>query len=208
MSEDTAPVVDEESLVLRMMDKDQSALADWLKLYGPKVWGFLKQRYGDKLRDPEIDEALNRIAFNLWRFADRFRPEKGSLRSWIIRIAQNAAVSILRGETRHMAKDLEYDPAYDPADCWWEEDEPEVASKSQWQAEQLDDIIRNHLKGNEQVVAEADLAAGGSADAGRLAALLGTSKDAIYVTRTNYRAKVRRLMQERESRLQSLKGTR
>lgn len=208
MSDYTSPVVDEVSLVLRMMDKDQSALAEWLKLYGPKVFGFLKQRYGDKLRDQEIEEALNQTAFNLWRFADRFKPDKGSLRSWIIRIAQNAAVSILRGETKHLAKDLEYEPAYDPADCWWEEDEPDSESKSQWRAEQLDDIIQNHLKGNEQAVSKADLASGGSADTGRLAALLGTSKNAIYVARTNYREKVRKLMQERESRLQSRKGTR
>ncbi len=208
MSEDKPPVVDEESLILRMMDREESALTEWLKLYGPKVWGFLKRQYGDRLRDPEIDEALNRTAFNLWRFADRFNPERGSLRSWIIRIAQNAAVSILRGESKHLAKDLEYDPSYDPADASWEDDPTEAASKSQCQAEQLDEIIRNHLTGNEQTVAEADLAAGGTADAGRLAALLGTSKNAIYVTRTHYRTKVRRLMQERESRLQNRKGTR
>ena len=108
--------VDDESLALRMMEKDEEALGALLKIYGPKVRGYLKQKFGDVLRQPELDEVFNRAAFNVWRFADRFRPECGGLRGWFIRIARNAAFSLLRGENRHLAKDLEYDPAYDPAE--------------------------------------------------------------------------------------------
>jgi RNA polymerase sigma factor (sigma-70 family) len=178
-----------------MTQKDQRALVELLSVYGPKVLGFLKKWFGDTLKEPERESALYQAAYNVWRFADRYDPARGSLQSWFLRIARNAAVSILRGERRNAAAELGSEPAYDPADdC--EDDEPAVESKEHWRAKQLDDIIRNHLEGLEQAVAGADLAAGGTADSARLARLLGTSINTIYATRSKVRAKIRTMIPE------------
>ena len=73
---------DDEALALAIMDGDQAALRRVLELYGGKVSGWLKKHFGDVLQPPELDEAFNQAAFNVWRFADRFDPAKGSLGGW------------------------------------------------------------------------------------------------------------------------------
>jgi DNA-directed RNA polymerase specialized sigma24 family protein len=208
MDERTSPQVDEQALILRIMEKDQDAqlaLAELSQAYGPKVLGVLKKKYGDTLKEPEREWALNRAAHKVWRFADRYNPNRGSLRSWFLRIARNEAVTILKGEIRNAAGELNSDPAYDPADdC--NDNESAVESKDNSRAKQLDDIIQNHLKGLEQAVAQTDLAAGGAADSARLAKLHGTSINTIYATRSKVRAKIRAMILEREDLQKRQKG--
>jgi RNA polymerase sigma factor (sigma-70 family) len=189
-----------------MMEKDESALFALLETYGPKVRGYLRKHFGDVLKAPELDEALNRAAFSVWRFADRFNPERASLRGWFLSIARNAAVSILRSERRHLAKDLEYDPAYNPAeDCPGQA--PDIDSKEKRRLQELDDILYKKLTGLEQTVALNDYKAGGEADAGRLAAMLGKTRQNIYTTRSKVKKKITQMMLEWESRQSGRKGT-
>jgi RNA polymerase sigma factor (sigma-70 family) len=207
MASDTSPDEDsDETLVCRIAeDRDKRALALLMERCAPKATGYLKKQFADLLRDPEIDQAVNDAVFNVWRFADRFKPEKGSFGSWFIRIVQRAALSILRGERDHIAKELEFRPDYDPADhC--EDEQDEADSKDAWRVQQMQDIIENELMGFERVVARADLAVGGTADSKRLATEYGKSLNAVYVTRTKYRDKIRSKILEREARKGSTKG--
>jgi RNA polymerase sigma factor (sigma-70 family) len=191
---------DDETLVLRIAaDQDKDALDLLLHRYGPKTKGYLAKHFGDTLREPERDQAFNDAVFNVWRFADRFKREKCSFKGWFIRIVQNAALSIIRAEKKHLAKELEYDPAYDPADhC--EDDSPPSGSQDAWLVQQMNDIIDNELTGLEQAVAKADRAIGGSADTARLAEIHGKTLNNIYATRSKVRVKLRKLIQERQSR--------
>lgn len=208
MADAKSSEVDAELLILRMAEKEEVALTEFLRAYGGKIKGYLTRLYGDVLKEPEINAALNATAFNVWRFADRYTTAKGSPKTWIIRIARNAAISILRGENRNRAKDLEYDPAYDPSDpsedC--EDDPQDIGSRDRWRAREVEKIIKEELKGNEQAVAMADLNAGGEADSARLAVLLGSTKESIYATRSKVRAKIRKLIPEREARQDRAKG--
>lgn len=200
-----ARTVDDEDIVLRMMEKDESALVMLLETYGPKVRGYLRKHFGDVLKAPELEEAFYRAAFNVWRFADRFNPDRGSLRGWFVRIGRNAAVSILRCESRHMAKDLEYDPAYDPAeDC--PDQASDVDSKENRRLQELNNILYNELTGLEQIVALNDYKAGGEADTGRLAAMHGKTRQNIYTTRSKVKKKITQMMLEWESRQSGRKG--
>lgn len=195
------PAVDDEDIVLRMMEKDESGLTSLLEAYGPKVRGYLRKHFADVLKAPELEEAFNQAAFNAWRFADRYNPDRGSLRGWFLRIARNAAVSILRCERRHLAKDLEYDPAYDPAnDCPDEAPEPAFDSKEQRRLQELNNILYHKLTGLEQTVALNDYKAGGEADTGRLATMLGKTKNNISATRSKVKKKITQMMLEWESR--------
>jgi len=205
MASEKSTEVDIEILIYRMAEKEEAALTEFLETCSGNLPGFLKKRYGDVLKTQEIEEAINIIAFNVWRFADRFTTGKGSPKAWIIRIARNEAIDTLRGEDRNRAKALEYDPYYDPAGAR-DEDSSAASVRDRWRVEQLEQIIYNEFKGLEQAVAKADLAAGRSADAGRLASLHSTSKETIYVKRTKVRAKIRKLILEREAQKDHPRG--
>ncbi len=196
----------DETLVRRIAeDRDKRALTLLMNRCVPKATGYLKKQFAGRLRDPEIDQAVNDAVFNVWRFADRFKPADGSFGSWFIRIVQRAALSILRGERDHVAKEREFDPEYDPADhC--EDEQDETDSKDAWRVKQMEDIIENELTGFEQIVARADLAVGGPADSRRLATAYGKSLNTVYVTRTKIKDKIRSKILEREARKHSMKG--
>jgi RNA polymerase sigma factor (sigma-70 family) len=205
MASEKSTEVDIELLIYRMAEKEEAALTEFLETCSGNIRGFLKKRYGDVLKTQEIEEAINITAFNVWRFADRFRTDRGSPKAWIVRIARNEAIDILRGEDRNRAKDLEYDRSYDPGDDR-DEDFSAASVRDRWRVEQLEQIIYNELKGLEQAVAKADLVVGGSADAGRLASLHSTSKETVYVTRNKVRAKIRKLILEREAQKDRPRG--
>lgn len=198
---------DDETLLIRIaLDQDKDALSTVLGRYGSKIKGYLTKHYGDTLKEPEIAEAVNRTFFNIWRFADRYKKEKGSFRGWMIRIAQNAALSIIRVEDRHQAKELEYDPSYDPTNhC--EDQTPACGSKDKRRVELLNDIIDKQLEGLEQAIAKADRAEGHSANAERLATIHNTSKNVIWSTRSQLKIKLRKMILERESQDARQKGT-
>ncbi len=198
---------DDETLLLRMMEKDEAALAEVLRRYGPRIKGFLRVTFGDVLREPERKEVLNIAAFNLFRFADRFKTGRGTLRGWFFKIARNAAISFLRGEKRHTAQQLEYEQAYDPADDCPDE-APDVHSKEHKRLEELDNIIFKKLTGFEQAVAINDFKAGGDSDGARLAALHGKSLNTVYATRSKVKKKITQMMQEWDARQSGGKGNR
>lgn len=196
--EKAAEEIDDETLVLQIaVNQDKGALTALLKRYGPRGKGYLTKQFGDTLREPEIDQAMNDAAFNVWRFAERFDPGKSKFKSWFIRILQNAALSIIRAEKKHLARELEYDPEYDPArPC---EEDAEGCAPDGPLVQMVNAIIDNELTGLEQAVARADRAVGGSADTARLADLHGKSMNNIYATRSKYREKIRRLVRDRQA---------
>lgn len=199
MPDGTPPQVDDEELVLRMMDEDETALADLLSVYGGKILGFLIQTYGSALDRSECELVLHYAAYNVWRFADRFDPSRCSLRGWFIRVAQNAAISFIRQEKKHMGKELEYVDGYDPMDeC--SSDDPPADEKDRWEVTQLRDIIENELSPSERLITESDLAAGGEADSDWLAEKLGSSKNSVYAMRSKARAKIRKSMMNRQAK--------
>lgn len=199
---------DDEALLIRIaLYQDKDALTALVNKYGSKVKGYLKTHYGNNrtLKEPEIEQAVNQTFFTIWRFAERYEKKKGNFRGWMIGIAQKAALSIIRHETDHQAKSLEYDPSYDPANhC--EDEDPECGSKDRKRAELLGDIIDNELTGLEQAIARADLAEGQSANAERLATIHNTSKNVIWSTRSQLRRWLKKRVLERESQDARQKG--
>jgi RNA polymerase sigma factor (sigma-70 family) len=181
--------IDDKMLALRMKEKDEAALDTVIETYGPKVMGFLHLKFGDVLRPPELDEVFNRAVFNVWRFADRFNPDRGGMRGWFIRIARNAALSFIRGETKHLAQTLEFDPAYDPADdC--DDVSPDIDSKEAKRLEHLDRFINHELVGNEREIARNCFKTGGEADSIRLAALLGKTRKYVDTVKSKVKRKI------------------
>ncbi len=186
MADDEATVSDSD-IVLMMAMQDREGLRLLIEQYGGRLKAFLYKRFGGVLQEGELAEALNVAFYNIWRFADRYDESKGSLPSWCVRIAQRAAQSIIRRESRYRSKNLEYDSMYDPAGDPPGEDV--VASEDRSDDPRVDALHKAiaGLPPLQRAITQADLAADGLADAGRLAEIHGTSKNSIYVSRSKAR---------------------
>ncbi|GEM_PF-7052145 len=191
--QDSQSEADDADLALRMTKKDEDALTTVIELYGPRVRGFLRKNFGDTLQQLELDEVFNQAVFNVWRFAQRFQPDKGGLRGWFIRIARNAAVSLIRGETKHLARELEEDPAYDPAEAY-EDVSPDVDPTESRRLEKLEHFMSNELIGTEREVALNCFKTGGEADSVRLAVVLGKTRGYIDTVKSKVKKKIAEAM--------------
>lgn len=185
----------EQELAEKIAANDPDALQQAVASFGPKVRGWLRKRFGDVLSEIELAEAFNQATYNVWRFADRFDETKGNFGSWYLRIAYRAGQSILRRETKHLSRNLEYDPAYDPAvdRSQDDRDRPYYSDEcvSDFQA-----IVNGRLKGLQRAIVLADLLAGEQADSERLADVHNTSVNAVKVSRNKARKNIRKWMLE------------
>ena len=185
----------DSDIVLMMATQDRGGLRLLIERYGGRLKAFLFKRFGSLLQEGELDEALNVTFYNAWRFADRYDESKGTLASWCIRIAQNAAKDIVRRETKYRDKNLEYDPSYDPADPHEGDAAGPAADAEDVKLDHLRHVIQE-LPPLQKAIIEADLAAGGSADASRLAEVHGTSINSIYVSRSKARDTLKRQVEQ------------
>lgn len=178
--------VDDAELARRMAAGDQAALVTMLAVYGPGVKGYLHNQFGQVLDDGECDEVLNQAALNLWLAASRYDHTEGGLRGWFTRIARNAAISLIRGETKHQAEPLNVDPAEDLDDIC-----PVVEASDYDRLKKVEDFINNKLEGIEKIVALNCFTIGGDPDIGRLAAKLGKPRSNIDTVKSKVKKKIR-----------------
>jgi len=181
--------VDDVDLALRMMDGDADALVALLKVYGPKVKGYLRKQFGDTMDDSERDYVFQQALINVWNKIHSYDPEKGGLRGWFIRIARNAAISHIRGEKRHKTDPLA-DPADDNVDGCGDIGFP-VDSKEQKRLDRIHDFIENKLKGIERIVARNFFTIGGDPDIVRLAAKLAKTRSYVDTVKSKVKKKIR-----------------
>jgi RNA polymerase sigma factor (sigma-70 family) len=194
---------DDEELAIRMMCGDKEALREVLKRHLEPVRGVLAGIYGTTVQQGDIDEAVNRAIYKMWRTADTYNKNKGTLGAWFYTMAQSAVLDIFRREKRHRRKypllDQEFDAAEQCDDP--ESDEP-LTKVEKKELKDLDHVIEHKLKGHQKAIIKADLAVGGTADAGSLAEMLNTTKESIYVSRhkghENIRKEMTQLAQDRE----------
>jgi DNA-directed RNA polymerase specialized sigma24 family protein len=192
--------VSDSDIALMMAMGDQEGLRLFLQRYGGRMKAFLTKYFAHVLQEQERDEAFNRAIHNIWRFADRYHEGKGQLPSWCIRIAQNAAKSVLRREMSFCSKNREYEDDFDPADPSNENDgTAQLFGPDDQRWEYVLKAI-DTLPALQKAIIQADLAADGTADAQRLTEIHGTSKNSIYVSRNkaheNLKKRVDELMRQ------------
>jgi RNA polymerase sigma-70 factor (ECF subfamily) len=85
--------VADPALVLRIVNRDQSALAEVYDRYGSLVYAVALR----VLRDgPAAEEVLQDTFHRLWIVAARFDPARGSLPAWLAVTARHRAIDYLR----------------------------------------------------------------------------------------------------------------
>ena len=169
--------MDDIDIALMMMDGDPEGARWLLKKYGGKVQAGLRCEFHHVLADAEIDETLNVAALKAFRAAYQYDESKGSLRAWFYKIAHNAALDILKGEKRHEAVPLAFDPPQ-PAEVDAQEEDQSHPEQQQLSRD-LKEAVAS-LPRLQKAIIEADLASGGTADAQRLAQVLGSTVNSIY----------------------------
>jgi RNA polymerase sigma-70 factor, ECF subfamily len=85
--------VQSENLLMRVAERDISALSELYDRYAPRVCGLIAQIIpsGDA-----ADEILQKVFLRLWRESASLSPEGGSVAAWLVITARAAAVERLR----------------------------------------------------------------------------------------------------------------
>ena len=81
------------SLLARVVQKDESALAALSDRYSGLVYAEASRILRDK---GAAEEILQDIFYQVWRTAEKFDPQRGSLAGWLVVVARNRAISKLR----------------------------------------------------------------------------------------------------------------
>jgi RNA polymerase sigma-70 factor (ECF subfamily) len=84
---------DDASLLERVRCKDQKAMVDLFDRYGSMVYSLALR----VLKDPaNAEDLIQDVFFQLWENPRAFTPGRGSLAAWLLVVARNRAVDVLR----------------------------------------------------------------------------------------------------------------
>ena len=191
MSEPRLQLADAE-IAKRMSNGDQGALEELLRLHGGKVREYLWRRFKDV-----ADDAFWVAADKGWRSASTYDSRKGALGAWFLRIAQHAALDLLRGEDPHRHAPLEDAGAAEVADTVGPKEERKDDAERLERLEADVEEVLAPLPPQQQRIARADLAAGEAANAQALARELQTSVASIYTSRSKERVKIEEGLRKR-----------
>lgn len=86
-------VVDERRLVKRLARRDPEALRALYDLHGAAIFGLLLRAIGERAAAEDVQQQ---VFLEAWQRADRFDPERGGLRTWLLTIARSRAIDHLR----------------------------------------------------------------------------------------------------------------
>jgi RNA polymerase sigma factor (sigma-70 family) len=116
--------------VLRFVDHSDSAILERLHSGSPEAFEALYDRYSRLaftvamrvLSDESAAEDAVQDAFlSVWRHVAAYRPDRGSVRTWICTIVRNRAIDRLRGESGRSRHELTLDDSTDEpsvSDTW------------------------------------------------------------------------------------------
>jgi RNA polymerase sigma factor (sigma-70 family) len=190
-SSPSAPSPDDAEIVRSLRERDAAGLRLLLTVHGSITRTCVKKTFGDALSDLEIDDVMNKAAFNAWRAADSFDPAKGSLRAWFLVIARNAGRGVLRSKQQRRFETRGDD--IDGVAATATDEIPSVPPSGFLAAVRA--CIEALPRMQRQVI-KADLRSGDVANADELAKTLRTTKNSIYVSRSMARQTLKRRLLE------------
>lgn len=88
-------------LASRLAAGDDHALAEAFDRLGPAVYGAALRILSD--RDAAQD-VVQDVFVELWRHPDRYKPDAGALRTYLVMMARHRAVDLVRSELRRVAR--------------------------------------------------------------------------------------------------------
>lgn len=120
----------ERSLLQRLRGRDERALAELYDRLAPWVLGLAGRILQD---DDEAEEVLSDVFVQLWAHVDQHDPRRGPLVPWVLQIARNRALDLLRRRRRWWRKAERWERARAAEDDGFAaEPEPHEASVPGW----------------------------------------------------------------------------
>jgi RNA polymerase sigma-70 factor, ECF subfamily len=93
---ESIPQSSDASLVIAVGRQNMAALEELFRRHGGAVLALSRRVTGDSHRAEEISQT---VFTELWRAPERFDPERGSLRPWLLSQAHRRSVDLVRSET-------------------------------------------------------------------------------------------------------------
>lgn len=100
------------ALLVRVANRDKLAFRNMYDLCAPLLFGVLLRMLKDR---PEAEDALQEVFIRIWMKASSFDPLRGKAKSWLISIARNHALDLLRRDSGRQQINLEIDEIPSPA---------------------------------------------------------------------------------------------
>jgi len=98
----TADAIDactsDEFLMGLAQRNDAAAFAELHRRHAPAVRGLTRRICGTSSL---AEDAQQEAFLAVWRYRDRYRPDLGSVRGWMLSIAHNRTIDLLRKDRRH-----------------------------------------------------------------------------------------------------------
>jgi RNA polymerase sigma-70 factor (ECF subfamily) len=89
------PTYNEQELVEALRSRQEEAFRYLYDHYSGALYGIVKQI----IIDPEIsNDVLQEVFINIWRRIESYDPAKGRLFTWMLNIARNASIDMLRSK--------------------------------------------------------------------------------------------------------------
>ncbi|WP_404434814.1 ECF RNA polymerase sigma factor SigK [Microbacterium lacus] len=102
--EDGAPPVDHVGeLIQRVAQGDQGAFARLYDMLSPRAFGLILRVLVDR---SQSEEVLQEVFLEVWQSAERFAPNRGQGRSWVLTIAHRRAVDRVRSAQSSADRDV------------------------------------------------------------------------------------------------------
>lgn len=181
-----------------LMRGDEEGLRRLLVDHGGKVIALLRKEFTKVLDLQEIDDVVSQASVRAWRSGSTFDPDRGKLGAWFYVIARNCARRAIEAKRRHAG--VAYVDNLDSTAASVATAVDPVASDREAAPQDgfLQDVQAciDGLPPQQRAVLLADFAAGGTAPTDVLAEQLQTSRNSVYVSRTNGRKALRAAMQK------------
>lgn len=89
----TAPATEDATLLQRVRQGDQRAMAEVFDRYGRAVYSVALRILKDT---GHAEDVMQEIFFQIWRNSDSFVQGRGSLGAWLVVVARNRSIDMLR----------------------------------------------------------------------------------------------------------------
>jgi RNA polymerase sigma-70 factor (ECF subfamily) len=89
-------------LVAALGRRDHDAMAELYSRHATAVFDFARCTLGQR---PLAEEVVQDVFVQLWRRPERFDPQRGSLRSYLLTLAHGRSVDVIRSETARRRRD-------------------------------------------------------------------------------------------------------
>jgi RNA polymerase sigma-70 factor (ECF subfamily) len=126
----TVPAINERELILRAQHGERNAFNELVRMHAQGVMNVIYRMCGDA---QIAEDAAQETFIQAWLHLPAYRPQ-ASLRSWLYRIAVNAATDMLRKEKRILPNALEdlqlQDPQLGPEALFFQEERTALVKKA------------------------------------------------------------------------------